>query len=425
MEVVTCARIAWHDSRDEYQSNTAPPIDAQAGCQLMNTIDRDQFYLREFIAPILPIGMVLAAIYLIGLWIADRLVGKQADLELALIQLGGGVVLALLAWACRRVALQGSLHATAAISITYGGIFAASLAMRSWIDHEGLLTVLPASMMTTLVGSIFAQRVAHLLIGFVVTMAPAVILALRMDPSISNEGAHVPYVLIFTALTVLPLYHLTGIIKQRYYTALAEQQERAMRDPLTALLNRTAWCERAEVMLTRAEAEMSGIALLYLDVDHFKQINDRIGHAMGDDVLRQTAGLLAREFPPGALLSRYGGEEFVVMLAERGLEDAARCAEHVRATLAMETAGDIAVTISAGVAFHAPGESLDELLHRADLALLRAKALGRDRVEIAARPFAPRGERLEPTPVASPATGRGPRLTTARRALKTNMARPT
>jgi len=394
----------------------------------MTTIDRDHFYLREFIAPILPIGMVLAAIYLTGLWIADRLVGKPADLELALVQLGGGVVLALLAWACRRVARQARLHTTATISITYGGIFSASLATRSWIDHEGLLTVLPASMMTTLVGSVFAQRVSHLLIGYIVMMAPAVILALRMDPSISNEGPHVPYVLIFTALTVFPLYHLTGIIKHRYYAALTEQQERAARDPLTSLLNRAAWCERAEVMLRTSEAGRTGLALLYLDVDHFKQINDRIGHAMGDNVLRQIAGLLDREFPSGALLSRYGGEEFVVMLADRDRADVARCAEHVRATLATETAGGIAVTISAGVAYHAPGESLDELLHRADLALLRAKALGRNRVELAARRFAPRGEGPDTMPLASPAgraSGHGPRIAPAHRAFKTHMARPT
>jgi diguanylate cyclase (GGDEF)-like protein len=270
------------------------------------------------------------------------------------------------------------LHASAAASILYGGVFASVLSLRARIDAEGLLTVIPACLLVLIIGTIFALRFLHLALGYLAIMTPPTLLAATIDPAVSNEGRSLPYVIAFSLLCVVPLYFLSRLLMWRYHAALAEHHERSQRDPLTGLLNRLAWHERA----LRILADDADVALLYADVDHFKRINDLRGHATGDDVLRRTADLLRRAFPADALISRFGGEEFVVLIRDCDLDRARRDAEAFRATISQEAFPELAVTISVGIACNVPGQTLDDLLHRADLALLRAKAKGRDRIEV-------------------------------------------
>lgn len=154
----------------------------------------------------------------------------------------------------------------------------------------------------------------------------------------------------------------------------------AMTDELTGLPNRRDVLGRLDAGLRRNRA----CALLIVDLDHFKRINDSCGHPGGDEVLRRAAAVLRRTAPPTASLGRLGGEEFVVLLPTAAPAEALELAEAVRAGIeGMDLVGtglDGRVTTSVGVSLSAPGDDLSELLRRADHALYAAKAAGRNRV---------------------------------------------
>lgn len=132
------------------------------------------------------------------------------------------------------------------------------------------------------------------------------------------------------------------------------------------------------------------LALLLLDLDHFKQINDRYGHDMGDQVLRRFVTLVQSRTRACDRLFRYGGEEFVLLLLEdTDANGVATVFANLRACVHAELrVQDAPVTVSAGAALLAPGESREAWLARADAALYRAKQAGRDRLELAPPPAA-------------------------------------
>jgi diguanylate cyclase (GGDEF)-like protein len=149
----------------------------------------------------------------------------------------------------------------------------------------------------------------------------------------------------------------------------------ATRDPLTGCLNRRAMTERLEGELLRFRRYDRKFSMVLLDLDRFKVINDRWGHAAGDEVLSKVAQVLHGALRGGDSLSRWGGEEFLVCLPETPLVEAARLADRLRDLVADQTFGfaDVSVTFSGGVAEVGPGESIDALCRRADQALYRAK----------------------------------------------------
>ena len=165
------------------------------------------------------------------------------------------------------------------------------------------------------------------------------------------------------------------------------QLEEASRlDGLTHILNRRALMETLEKELERSRRYQRPFALLFLDVDHFKAINDRHGHQRGDKVLQWIVQLIAGMLRPPDILGRYGGEEFAVGLIECDEQRARMIAERIRAAVAQapcESDGQtIAVTISIGISLLGPSASdVEALLKQADAALYRAKAGGRNRVE--------------------------------------------
>ncbi len=157
-------------------------------------------------------------------------------------------------------------------------------------------------------------------------------------------------------------------------------------DPLTGLLNRRSL---EQVILKHFEAR-ERFAVLFADVDHFKSVNDRFGHDVGDRVLKAVAERLKAAVRPGDASARYGGEEFVLVVAGAGPESARIVAERHRKAIesmdASELGGPEHLTISIGVAIHDPRNSLqtpDRLVRNADAALYTAKRSGRNRVEMA------------------------------------------
>lgn len=166
----------------------------------------------------------------------------------------------------------------------------------------------------------------------------------------------------------------------RLNQANAELEVLAERDPLTGVYNRRRLFERLEEEVERSRRGYSPLSVCMLDVDHFKQVNDRHGHQAGDEVLRQVASTIATSLRSIDSLGRYGGEEFVLVLPQTPRDGAREKAERVRGAVDLSCACGEALTVSIGVAGYRPGDSVDTLLARADAALYAAKERGRNRV---------------------------------------------
>lgn len=167
-----------------------------------------------------------------------------------------------------------------------------------------------------------------------------------------------------------------------------EARRAAARDPLTGAANRAHLEHTLEREVSLARRHGSALSLLMIDVDRFKHINDRFGHPVGDRSLAAIAACIVGRVRASDLLSRYGGEEFCVLLPRTGAGGAERLAERVRAAVEAlripAGAETIRVTVSLGVASLAPADTAAELIAKADAALYRAKRRGRNRVSASA-----------------------------------------
>ena len=179
--------------------------------------------------------------------------------------------------------------------------------------------------------------------------------------------------------------HLQSALTNAYkYDAIRRQ---VVTDHLTGLYNRRYFTKRADEEIQRALRHQAPLSMLMADVDHFKRVNDTYGHATGDRVLQAVAGILKDALRITDVCSRYGGEEFAVLLPHTPGDNAYHVAERIRETLGqtrytgLGLPADANVTISVGIAT-CPGDAteLDELLELADKALYRAKDAGRDTV---------------------------------------------
>jgi two-component system cell cycle response regulator len=174
--------------------------------------------------------------------------------------------------------------------------------------------------------------------------------------------------------------------QERLRADLDRSLEMAVTDPLTGLRNRRYTRRHLEGVLRQG-----GAAVLLLDVDRFKAVNDTYGHAAGDVVLREVAERLRAQIRASDVVARYGGEEFLVVMAGASAEEAEVVAERLRAavcaTPVLLDTRKLQVTVSIGIAIAEAGTGPDALVGAADEALYRAKGNGRNQVESAARPY--------------------------------------
>ena len=165
----------------------------------------------------------------------------------------------------------------------------------------------------------------------------------------------------------------------------------ARRDELTGMFNRRAFFELGDKLLSQSRRRAEPVALMMFDLDHFKAINDELGHKAGDDVLRSVAGIFTREVRAADVAARLGGEEFVVLLADTDTDEAMQFAQRLLRTFedgpGRTTGGAARVTASCGIASLPDfAGDLAELLRNADKAMYRAKLNGRNRVEVYSGP---------------------------------------
>lgn len=196
--------------------------------------------------------------------------------------------------------------------------------------------------------------------------------ALRTPHPINVVGAVLNHIaLSFTTLGLLVGWHEEAEHKLRL---------QADTDGLTGLLNRRAWLERAEDALAVARRYGAPLAVLMIDIDHFKQINDAQGHAAGDRALTSVAAKVQACARRGDLVCRYGGEEFCVLLSHAGADAAHAFDRRLRSAL-LDSPASARVGFSSGLATLQPDDrDVEDLLSRADKALYAAKAAGRGRL---------------------------------------------
>ncbi|HPB91763.1 MAG TPA: GGDEF domain-containing protein, partial [Rugosibacter sp.] len=182
--------------------------------------------------------------------------------------------------------------------------------------------------------------------------------------------------------------------------------EVAHEDYLTGTLNRRGMDEALEKEFSRADRYNTALSIAMMDIDHFKQLNDKLGHAKGDEALTHFAKVVKQVKRTTDVLARYGGEEFVIILPGTKQEDAidviARVQRELTKNFFMSNDEHVLITFSAGVAERLPGESPDSIVPRADAALYKAKNSGRNRVvgaEVPSQSSGARGRNRTGTPV--------------------------
>jgi len=211
-----------------------------------------------------------------------------------------------------------------------------------------------------------------------VLIAPAVVMLV--------DHRHLPAVTSHDGIIVLLVFGMVGLSVS--FALMAHDrlrrmlERRARHDDLTDVLSRGAFWEELEATCKKAERAKQPVTVAFVDLDHFKAINDLYGHLAGDSVLRHFAGLLRRNAPPHAIIGRLGGEEFAIVMPnttmEMGRAASLRLNSLVRATPCPSDPDPIAYTVSIGMAERRAGENADAVMRRADRALYDAKLMGRN-----------------------------------------------
>jgi len=185
------------------------------------------------------------------------------------------------------------------------------------------------------------------------------------------------------AAAIMPILSMSAMLMV-HDALLADARDAANRDFLTGALSRQGFEALARRYVDRVQMQARPLSLLVLDLDHFKRINDTLGHAGGDTVLRAFVQMAQAQLRPTDALGRIGGEEFALLLPETDLDGAMQLAERLRNAAAEQTvtigAQVCRYSLSGGVAAWLHGESFDRLSARADHALYDAKHQGRNRI---------------------------------------------
>ncbi len=281
------------------------------------------------------------------------------------------------------------------LSIAFNALVVFDFPRGSWVQGLGYQTpfAAPLAIAGIFVMSASRRRPVDLALAAVLILSAIQFLIKGVLAGLAGSGPGVREYIISTyafysqtagaVLAILLGLSLIGVIVTE---VMEESMLRLQRDMLSGVLNRSAFMDRTSAFLKRSSSVPA--SLIICDLDHFKSVNDRFGHAAGDEVIRAFGVNLHRHFGEDSLCGRLGGEEFCILLPACDADTACAHIEAFR-LLARQNRytiipSDIAVTASFGIAILARNEPFESALHRADVALYEAKAAGRDCYRFAA-----------------------------------------
>ena len=221
----------------------------------------------------------------------------------------------------------------------------------------------------------------------VLNYAAVIFILYTRHPEFLNPKVDVLNIVVLA--TVLPWFSLVGgyitHLRDKVSRALSTIERIAIIDDLTEVFNRRQMYKILEHQKALGDRGIHPFSICIFDLDHFKQVNDTYGHEKGDIVLRSVAQEVHKNLRDIDHIARYGGEEFILILTNSGSREAMICAKRIRHMVKQLTfekmPTDFRISISVGVTKYKPSETIQDAINRADTALYRAKANGRDRVE--------------------------------------------
>ena len=327
------------------------------------------------LAPALGVTGVVGSALGIGAraWLPDAQYG-----ELRLLLLPVLLLLTIAIFTAQSVRGYGIACAACAALLTFGALLGAQGM------EQPLLHFLPGLLIVVMSTSFFWINFTQLAAGLLVCnlfLVPFVLQGLSRIEWIYG-GLHVLLSIAAASVGHLMMqdYRRRAFIQARRLAAMSSTDE------LTGIHNRRHFLDMGFRIDARMRESLRPLSVLYLDIDHFKLLNDRYGHAAGDQALRSLARTVNRLIRAQDLVGRLGGEEFAVLLPDCPIDDAIESAERLRQALAQIARPDGWLTVSIGVAQRLESEDLANTLHRADLAMLSAKEAGRNAVKVSLLP---------------------------------------
>ncbi len=362
---------------------------AYNGMLFVGLRDRSYLYYAGYLIAMIAMNMAYTGHGLAGLWPGQVAVQRYAILGL-MVAFGSSGLL----FASRLLALKEHAprvqRALSRFSLTVMAVFAGCVVLGS---HQGAVVVAFAfaaafTVLMLLLGvlTVRQQRASGYYFLWAVSFGTfgAVSTLLAVVGTIGFSALTFRAAEIGVSLEAALLALALAAQMRQHQRASVRAEHLAAHDPLTGLYNRRAFFEQASPAWSTATRSARPLSLILLDLDHFKRINDELGHDMGDLTLQQSAQLLSKSCRAGDLLARWGGEEFVLLLPEADLGQACAFAERLR--LQFETSPvdgapvSLVVTASFGVVQLNSHASLEALIKDADVALYKAKHAGRNQV---------------------------------------------
>lgn len=353
--------------------------------------DYRKHFLKADTGQFLAIAPIYIAAMLIYIAIDFQVYGFSGNFWL--LTLGRVVMIALAVFLMgrfRRAMTPSSLDAW--LLLASGASFSLGLLVHfvraQTVDYNLAVTVVLIVGHYLLVPAILYKRIG---LALFFSLLEVLIFLLMTKTSIAAEiRNNIIALVLANVIGVIISIRLATFRRNQYKAQLEERRARqeierlAITDSLTGIFNRRKWLEDASRVLARYLRNKQIFSLMYLDIDHFKRLNDTQGHAFGDMALQHFAQLVGQQIRELDVFGRFGGEEFVLLLPDTALANAKSLAQRIRAATESSTIAHsgVRLTVSIGVTEVALEDAkIEDVLHRADQALYKAKSLGRNRVE--------------------------------------------
>ena len=342
--------------------------------------DRREQHRRQIQLLHVPVSNLLLAVALMGLArLAFQAVWGAQPLHALAWPLAAGAALTALALRYRHMA---SLRRRVMMGAVFLGLLLTSLAEPGTAWRQMPVLSLAGFLLLPVAGLPLMVRPTVAFTGLAACTAVVGLLVFSMAGISSEERLAFGFYYLLSATLGLVLRRARGNLAVHMQRQADSLWQRAVSDPLTGLLNRQGWLSVAETAMRDALESGAQPAVLFIDVDHFKRVNDGHGHQAGDQLLKELGEIIQGRMGAGDFCARLGGEEFTCLLPRSSQAQAERLAHRLAAEY-RERAQRFGSTLSIGVATYGRGDLLNDLLARADAALYEAKHRGRDQVIVA------------------------------------------